>query len=658
MAICKCLGCMSDFDSSISLICPHCGYDQDTPKKEAYHLDPGHMLADRYIIGKSIGAGGFGITYVAWDTVLAKKLAVKEYFPSEFATRMIGTTEVCSYDGQKAYQFEAGLKSFVDEALRLAKLNQMDGIVHIYDSFVDNCTAYIIMEYVEGDTLMGILKQNGPLPYQQVIEYIVPVLNALDEVHKEGIIHRDIAPDNIKVDGNKVTLLDFGAARNATTQHSKSLSVIVKPGYAPEEQYRSHGNQGPWTDVYAMAAVMYHLITGKLPQESVERNLKDELKTPTELGFTLPVPLENAIMNALNIKAEHRIQSAKEFADALSGVIELERVLIKQEIHDEGKWTKKNKITAGIGAAVSFVVILAIILTTTSLSTFSAKGNIFPDLSGANEKQAEKLLKTAGFSVDTYKIVGILKNVDGEAGTIVWQEIEPGERMTGKNILCEVKMAEAEIVKEDKDSDTAIMPNLTAMNQSAASAALRKAGFTNFSFATKINDSFQEGLVCDQSLAADKKAKKDTEIVVYLAKNTEQTTRVATTAKPTITTTKPAATTQAPATTRAPEPTYAPEPAPKPVTPATTVPAHTVTTTLPPTTVAPKVSVPSVVGMDAGSAISTISSKDLLATTVNVSTTDVSLDGKVKSSSPGAGAPVEPGSIVTIYIYRYQAPAE
>lgn len=158
------------------------------------------------------------------------------------------------------------------------------------------------------------------------------MLYALEDVHKAGIIHRDIAPDNIFITNDgKVKLLDFGAARYATTLHSKSLSVILKPGYAPEEQYRTRGNQGPWTDVYAMAATLYRAVTGVIPEDSLERTANDTVKEPSKLGIKLPQNIENAIMNALNIKAEDRIQSAKEFADALAGEIELERVIIKQK---------------------------------------------------------------------------------------------------------------------------------------------------------------------------------------------------------------------------------------------------------------------------------------------------------------------------------------
>ena len=641
MAKYKCLNCMKDYDDELSSTCPECGYDKNTEKKESYHLDPGYLLYNRYIIGNVIGSGGFGITYVAWDNVLSKKVAIKEYFPSEFATRLMGTTEVCSYDGEKSYQFEAGLNGFVDEALRLAKLNKMEGIVHIFDSFVENCTAYIVMEYVEGETLMQLLKKNGPLPYQDVVKYIVPVLRALHEVHKEGIIHRDIAPDNIKINGETVTLLDFGAARSATTTHSKSLSVIYKRGYTPEEQYRSNGKQGPWTDVYAVAAVMYHLITGKIPDESIERNIKDELKTPTALGFVLPVPLENAIMNALNVKAEYRIQSAGDFADALSGVVEVERVIDKRKSED-AKLSPKVKIASAVSSVVAVILIIAIIVTTSSINSFNEDGEALPNLLGANEKQVESLLKDIGLGEENYKIVGILKNVDGDPGTIVDQNIEPGQ-IVFEDIVVELKMAEIEVVKADKTSDKATMPLLTAMTRSEAEAALKKAGFTKITFGTKLNNNYDEGLVCEQSLASGKKYKKDTAVVVYIAENDEETTQKAneTTQKSPETTKKVEKVTKSPETT-------AKANNPKP---ATTAPV----TKAPETAASNKITVPNLVGFNSSSAQSIIRGKGLYVQTISQNTGDSSLDGKVISTSPGGGSLVEAGTLITVYVYRYDA---
>lgn len=521
MADTKCLNCMKNFENSNTAICPHCGYNQNSGRKEEYHLPTGYMLKDRYLIGNAIGSGGFGVTYVAWDNVFDKKVAVKEYFPSEFATRIQGTTEVCSYDGEKTYQYEAGLKSFVEEAMRLAKLNQLPNIVHIYDSFIYNCTAYIIMDYIEGVTLKDILKERGPLPYNDVIDYVVPVLNTLQKVHEEGVIHRDIAPDNIKINGNEVTLLDFGAARNATTQNSKSLSVIVKPGYAPEEQYRSRGEQGPWSDVYAMAAVIYHLITGKLPIESIERKVKDELKTPTQLGFPIPESVENAIMNALNVKAEYRIQTAKEFADALSGAVEMERIIVKPK-EDTGKFSKKEKVIITAVAAVAAVLIAVIVASNVNIDNSSSyNGEVMPNFE--SREKDDVIAELEKYGID-YQINGTeeLNGVSKDTEVIAWQSVEAETPLSDVETVG-LKVAKAPIERGK-------VPDLTALTKNEAISALNEAGFDNYSFESKENNKYKQGLVCAQSKDAGKNMPLDTKLVVYIAKNTSTTAKRKTTA--------------------------------------------------------------------------------------------------------------------------------
>ncbi len=509
---------MNDFDIEKSSVCPHCGFDQSTPKKESYHLDPGYMLNDRYIIGNAIGSGGFGITYIAWDTVLDKKVAIKEYFPTEFGTRLLGDTEVCPYDGEKSYQFEAGLNSFVDEALRLAKLNSLPHIVHIYDSFAANYTAYIIMDFVEGKTLMELLRENGPLPYEDVIRYIVPVLDVLDKVHQEHIIHRDIAPDNIKVNGDDVVLLDFGSARTATTHYSKSMSVLVKPGYSPWEQYSSQGNQGPWTDVYAMAAVMYHLITGKIPKDSCYRVDNDDLQTPTEMGFPIPENIENAIMNALNVKPEHRIQSAKEFADALRGDIQLERVLIKTKDKTVVKLSKKTKIGIFAGAVAAVAAIIVIIASTSDISKYTSDhGKVLPDLYAMEKDEAFKTLEDYGvdyYVSGTYELKG---TKEGEE-RISFQSVSPKtpiEEVTGK---VELKVAKAPIKRGN-------IPSLSGQTVSEAKKTLKDAGFINYEFVQQINNNYKEGLVFKVSPQVGKRVPVKNKVTVYYAKHITTTTR-------------------------------------------------------------------------------------------------------------------------------------
>ena len=395
----RCMGCMEEFDDSLDT-CPHCGYKRGTPPKEAYHLPPETILNGRYIVGRVLGFGGFGVTYIGWDCVLEHKVAIKEYLPSDFSTRVPGETAVSVYDGEMGEQFEAGLHSFIDEAHRLAQFNHENGIVHIYDAFAENNTAYIIMEYLDGETLRDLLQREKKIPYQQAIEYMLPVLRALESVHQAGIIHRDIAPDNIFLtkDGN-VKLIDFGASRYATTLHSKSLSVILKQGYAPEEQYRSRGEQGPYSDVYACCATLYRAITGIVPEDALERKANDTLKPPSKLGVDIPESVENVILNGMNVHAQNRIQKAKELADLLTAAQGGEAITRNKEIQvreDVGKWKKRHKILAASSAAA---VLTAIILGVTGVfgianTLDTSDYAVVPDYIGMTMEEAQSAWET------------------------------------------------------------------------------------------------------------------------------------------------------------------------------------------------------------------------------------------------------------------------
>ena len=159
----KCLGCMEEKEESLA-VCPHCGYVEGTPPKEIYHIVPGTILHEKYIVGRVLGYGGFGITYIGWDYTLDRKVAIKEFLPSDFATRMPGETLVTVYNGEATVQFEAGLERFIEEAQRLAKFNNVGSVVDIYDTFIENNTGYIVMQCLEGDTVKDLMKKNGPLP--------------------------------------------------------------------------------------------------------------------------------------------------------------------------------------------------------------------------------------------------------------------------------------------------------------------------------------------------------------------------------------------------------------------------------------------------------------------------------------------------------------
>lgn len=356
----RCMGCMEEYSEEFE-VCPYCGYIRGTAANEPYHMQPGGILHKRYIMGKVLGFGGFGVTYLGWDASLDRKVAIKEYLPSEFSTRMPGHTELSIYAGERLEQFESGRDKFIDEAKRLAKFNEIPGVVKVYDTFLENNTAYIIMEYLEGSTLKSAMNQHGKYTVDETLEIMIPVLETLKVVHAEGIIHRDIAPDNIFLTNDgEVKILDFGAARFATTKHSKSLSVILKPGYSPQEQYRSRGDQGPWTDVYSVAATMYKMLTGVTPTDAMERSVKDDLKEPSKMGVKINKSLENAILNALNTTVEGRTQSADAFLEDLRAE-EVKRIKIRNKKMDVGKWPLWAKISsvAACTTIISFITLVA-----------------------------------------------------------------------------------------------------------------------------------------------------------------------------------------------------------------------------------------------------------------------------------------------------------
>ena len=314
-----CYSCMKE--KGVSGPCPHCGFDESAYEPAPHHLPPGTILYGKYLIGRVLGEGGFGITYVGWDLNLEMKVAVKEYYPNGFVSRDHERTNTLTiFTGSQGEFFQKGLEKFVDEARRLAKFWGFPGIVSVKDYFQENKTAYIVMEFVQGQTLKELLKQRPGkrLPAAEVFAMMRPVMQSLEEIHKAGLIHRDISPDNLMVSPKgQVKLIDFGAARDFAEDGEKSRSVLLKPGYAPSEQYRSRGNQGPWTDVYSLCATMYRAITGRVPEESLDRMEEDTLKRPSQLGVTIPAHQEAALMKGLAVFQRERFPSVEELEAAL-----------------------------------------------------------------------------------------------------------------------------------------------------------------------------------------------------------------------------------------------------------------------------------------------------------------------------------------------------
>lgn len=274
-------------------------------------LQQGVSLRGRYVIESVLGSGGFGVTYKAWDALLSSNVAIKEYFPKSVVNRMPGDASVSVFTSVNADEFNRGIHRFLKEAKDLARFNEIPGIVSVFDFFEENNTAYMVMEYLEGCTLREYLRSNGErIDINTGLYMIDRLITALEAVHRSGIIHRDISPENIFIcNDSSVKLLDFGAAKQTMDTYTQTVSIVLKHGYAPPEQYLSRGDFGPWTDIYALGATMYRMFTGVMPQESVERMVDDKLPAPDVINPEIPKYLSDAIMTSMEVKAERRYQS-------------------------------------------------------------------------------------------------------------------------------------------------------------------------------------------------------------------------------------------------------------------------------------------------------------------------------------------------------------
>ena len=321
-----CYKCMTRLESG-QTVCPSCGHDNTRHQNTENALPEGTILAGKYLVGCVLGQGGFGITYLGFDTALNIKVAIKEYFPAGISTRSPYSIRVTAISAQvQEESFRKGCDEFQEEARRLAAIDS-PYIVKVRDYFRENGTAYIIMNYLEGKSLTKeVAECGGKIPWQRVVELFKPLILEMDKLHEDHLIHRDIKPDNIKVIKDKkgtehLVLLDFGAARSfVSAEATGTYSAMVTQGYAPVEQYSRKAHQGPYTDIYALCATMYAAITGTRPPQSNDRMMGlAELSSFSELGIDVPEPIERAIFHGLEVRSEDRPQSMKELYDELEG---------------------------------------------------------------------------------------------------------------------------------------------------------------------------------------------------------------------------------------------------------------------------------------------------------------------------------------------------
>ena len=302
-------------------ICSSCGFDENAQQSPLL-LPPGTPLMNgQYLVGKILGKpGGFGITYLGWDSQLATFVAIKEYLPRDIAGRHFDRLSVSAHTSADSEHFRYGMEQFLQEARTLAQFDHPN-VVRVRSFFQENGTAYLVMDYLQGNSLHDHLTQvGGRMTEKAALDTMLPLLDGLREVHSKGFLHRDIKPQNIYITtAGRAILLDFGTARQAFGERNRGMTTILTPGYAPWEQYHRHGMQGAWTDIYACAATLYHIVTGMVPPEASERVAQDTLQPPVTLVPGLSPHFSFAIMQALSIDPANRPQSVAEFQGALKG---------------------------------------------------------------------------------------------------------------------------------------------------------------------------------------------------------------------------------------------------------------------------------------------------------------------------------------------------
>lgn len=504
-----CFGCFEQYDDSFD-ICPHCGYAEGTEPELATYMRPGAILNERYVIGRALGHGGFSVTYLAWDALLLHKVAIKEYLPSEYATRRPGESRLTIFSGKEGEYFQFGKEKFLDEAKRLSAFQNEDGIVHVYDCFSANETAYLVMEYLDGITLSEYLKKEaavspqGRIAPEEAISMLTPVMLSLQRVHDSGMIHRDIAPDNIMLlkDGG-VRLIDFGAARHAVHDCGKSMTVIIKDGYSPEEQYNSHSVQGPAADVYALSATLYQMITGITPPGAIERgeylqkHKRDMLPPPSKFNKAVTKTQDTAILNGMALHTQDRTQSVAELYEELTAQTPVRRVQETIRKRSSFSWPLWAKITAGVlAAAIVAGGVLLYLNRKPKTDTAAEDGSYVLSPNVVNMQVVNAV--TAAEDASLHLVVeGSDYDAGVEQGRILTQNPDPGTKLAPASDL----LATASLGKE---RPVGVMDDMSSMLKDAAEDHLTRMGLSDVQINWEYiaSDDEMPGTIVSQSVTA------------------------------------------------------------------------------------------------------------------------------------------------------------
>lgn len=344
--LCEC--CLSEIESEP---CRFCGFEKAGAREEVGVLAAGSVLLGKYIVGKVIGKGGFGITYLAYDIKNEKKVAIKEYYPSALAARGGDGCTVVMTDSEEAAVFKNGIEKFYEEASLVSRFNGNPAIVSVYEFFYENDTAYFVMELLDGCTLKSYIAKYGVLSPEEALFIADNVSGALIIAHSINVLHRDISPDNIMIcrDGN-IKLIDFGAARQVLADNPKSMSVILKQGFAPLEQYQKRGKQGPWTDIYSFGATLYYALTQDCLDDPMTR-MDDDAEFLSN-KYDIEGQFWEVIEHSLELRIADRYQDAFELRNALRKINYAPKpIVLPEDKREEAPAQAENTADSGAQTA-------------------------------------------------------------------------------------------------------------------------------------------------------------------------------------------------------------------------------------------------------------------------------------------------------------------
>ena len=528
-----CIGCMRPLKDD--LICSSCHFEQGKYRPIPRCLLPGTEVAERYVLGRVLGEGNFGITYIGWDKVLSKRVAVKEYYPTDYVSRDVlrGTDrKVYVYESRVKKEYKDNLDKFLNEARCLTRFNHMAGIVAVQDFFYENETAYIVMDYVGERNVKQEIRENGAMDAKEVLMRMRPILEALSKIHRTGMVHRDISPDNILfAEDDSLVLIDFGSARMRNMEMTKSMTIVFKRGFSPEEQYRAKGKQGAWSDVYAVCATMYFMMTGQAPEDVIERMIGAEVIPLSDFPeINISERAKNAIMKGISIRAEDR------YANMDSLICDLyEETTQKKTFFTR----QRRRWIAGIGVTGIVLILCASFLHKTT-PDYQLSGNQIPavqtqkvsteapivyrmvNVTGMKRKAAEQKINAIG---DASLTIEWKKKYSKKVkkGLLISQSIKKGESWTkGKKQTLTLTVSRGE--KKIR------VPNLVGLSYADAKKILAKKKLS-CRIVQRESDAIS-GIVLEQSKKTGSKVNEDTTITLTVSKKQVATPKPAATNTP------------------------------------------------------------------------------------------------------------------------------